>query len=92
MQLFELSIKNTERTVSVRELPVLRQAFVFAGTVVLTGVLLSIYVHSYFLALPLFVSGGLLFSGLSGYCPLVAVLHLLPGNRTSHQPLDNKVN
>lgn len=81
MQLFELSIKNTERTVSVRELPVLRQAFVFAGTVVLTGVLLSIFVHSYFLALPLFVSGGLLFSGLSGYCPLIAVLHLLPGNR-----------
>ena len=90
MRLFELSISNSQETVSIRQLPVLRQAFVFAGTVVLAGVLLSIFVHQYFLVLPLFVSGGLLFSGLSGYCPLIAILHLLPGNRTAHQSLDNK--
>ena len=81
MRLFALSINNSKETVSIRQLPVLRQAFVFAGTVVLAGVLLSIFVHQYFLALPLLVSGGLLFSGLSGYCPLVAILNLLPGNR-----------
>ena len=83
MKLFELSVNNSNVTVSVRNLPVLRQAFVFAGTVVLVGVLLSIFVHQYFLALPLFVSGGLLFSGFSGYCPLVAILNLLPLNKNS---------
>ena len=80
MSLFDLTTKNNGR-VQLDQIPVLRQAFVVAGTLVMLGMLLAYIVHPYFLALPILVGGGLLFSGLVGICPMVAFLNMLPWNK-----------
>ena len=81
MSRFDLKTKNNER-IPLNQIPVLRQAFVVAGTLVILGMVLAYVAHLYFLALPVLVGGGLLFSGLVGICPMVAVLNLLPWNRS----------
>lgn len=45
-----------------------------AGLVVLAGVLLGHFVHSYWLVLPAFVGLNLAQSGLTKFCPLAFVL------------------
>lgn len=61
-------------------LSILRQVRLSAGSLVLIGTLLAIFIHPYFLALPLFISGGLIFSGLTGKCGLAWVLLRMPWN------------
>lgn len=80
MSLFDLTTKNNGR-VQLDQIPVLRQAFVVAGTLVILGMVLAYIVHPYFLGLPILVGGGLLFSGLVGICPMVAFLNMLPWNK-----------
>lgn len=60
--------------------PVFRQAFVFASTLILTGVILGVTVNLWFLALSGLVGVGLLISGLIGICPSAILFTYLPWN------------
>ncbi|MBP7056371.1 MAG: MBL fold metallo-hydrolase [Candidatus Omnitrophica bacterium] len=58
-----------------------RQVRIAAGSFVLAGLLLSWFVHPYFIAIPLFVSCGLIYSGITDNCMMAMVLMKLPYNR-----------
>lgn len=58
-----------------------RQVMIVAGSLVLTGVLLSAFLKAEWLWLSGFVGAGLLFAGISGSCMLKKALMALPFNR-----------
>ena len=58
-----------------------RQVMIVAGSLVLIGSLLSIFVNYNFIALPLFVGAGLAFAGLSGWCGMAILLNKMPWNK-----------
>ncbi len=62
-------------------LPLMRQVFIGAGTLILSGVLLTHYAHYYFILLPLFVAIGLLVSGVTGWCGMAMLLSRMPWNK-----------
>lgn len=62
-------------------LPIMRQVFIGAGGLVLTGVLLTHFVDYNFIFLPLFVSLGLLLSGVTGWCGMAILLSKMPWNK-----------
>lgn len=62
-------------------LPVMRQVFIGAGGLVLGGVLLTHVVNYNFILVPLFVSLGLLVSGVTGWCGMALILSKMPWNR-----------
>ena len=57
-----------------------RQVRIAAGSLVFLGTLGGIVIHPAFLAVPLFVGGGLVFAGLTGFCGLGELLKKLPWN------------
>lgn len=57
-----------------------RQTQIAAGSIVLAGTLLGVFVNAGFLLVPAFVGSGLIFAGLSGTCGLAWVLAKLPWN------------
>lgn len=64
-------------------LPIMRQVQIFAGALVVLGVILS-YIFSYFFSLiSLFVGAGLMFSGITGTCGMATLLMKLPYNKHS---------
>ena len=62
-------------------LPIMRQVFIGAGSLVLLGLVLSYFSSSYFLLIPLFVSLGLLVSGITGWCGMALLLANMPWNK-----------
>jgi len=58
-----------------------RQVMIAAGTLVLTGTLLSLIASPLWIALAMFVGAGLTFAGISGFCGMARVLALMPWNR-----------
>lgn len=58
-----------------------RQVMIVAGLFVFVGSLLSIYVNSAYIYIPIFVGGGLMFAGITGWCGLVFLLSKMPWNR-----------
>ena len=62
-------------------LPVMRQVFIIAGGLVLGGLGLTHFVHYSFILVPLFVSVGLLLSGLTGWCGMAMLLSRMPWNK-----------
>jgi rhodanese-related sulfurtransferase len=58
-----------------------RQVRFTAGLLVLTGVLLSIFVHPYFVGLAGFVGAGLTFAGATDWCGMGLLLAKMPWNR-----------
>lgn len=58
-----------------------RQVRVIAGSLVLLGTLLSLTVHQGFVVIPLFVSCGLIFAGLTNNCLMGMLLMKLPYNK-----------
>lgn len=62
-------------------LPVMRQVFIGAGCLVLGGILLAHFVDYTFILLPLFVSFGLILSGVTGWCGLALLLSKMPWNK-----------
>lgn len=60
-----------------------RQVQIAAGMLILTGLLLAWLVSPLFIALSAFVSTGLVFAGISGWCGMARVLGLMPWNRLS---------
>ena len=57
-----------------------RQVRIAAGSLVFLGTLCGVVIHPAFLAVPLFVGGGLVFAGLTGFCGLGELLKKLPWN------------
>lgn len=62
-------------------LPIMRQVFIGAGGLVLAGVFLTHFVNYNFILLPLFVSLGLLVSGITGWCGMAILLSKMPWNK-----------
>lgn len=58
-----------------------RQVRITAGVFILSGILLSWLAHPYFIAIPLFVSCGLIYSGITDNCMMAVLLMKLPYNR-----------
>lgn len=61
-------------------LPLMRQVQIAAGLLVLAGVLLGAYVAPVFYGLAGFVGAGLMFAGVTGFCPMANMLLLMPWN------------
>jgi rhodanese-related sulfurtransferase len=57
-----------------------RQVRIAAGSLVLVGVLLAIFVHPYFIGLSAFVGAGLIFAGITDWCGMGLLLAKLPWN------------
>jgi len=62
-------------------LPIMRQVFIGAGILALLGLVLTHYVNYGFIFLPLFVSLGLLLSGVTGWCGMALLLSKMPWNK-----------
>ncbi len=58
-----------------------RQVQIGAGSLAFIGTLLGLAVSPWFFAVPLFVGGGLLTAGLTGYCGMAMLLMRAPWNR-----------
>lgn len=58
-----------------------RQVRIAAGALVLTGVLLSYFVHAYFIGLSAFVGAGLVFAGITDWCGMGILLGKAPWNQ-----------
>lgn len=61
---------------------IMRQVQIAAGSLVLLGMLLGYFVHPTFYLISLFIGGGLLFAGLSGWCGMAKLLALMPWNKS----------
>jgi len=57
-----------------------RQVRIAAGSLVLIGVLLAIFVHPYFIGLSTFVGAGLVFAGITDWCGMGLLLAKAPWN------------
>ncbi len=64
-------------------LEIMRQVQIVAGSLVLLGVVLGIWVAPAFLGLSAFVGAGLAFAGISGWCGMARLLTFMPWNRPS---------
>ncbi|TAJ38181.1 MAG: DUF2892 domain-containing protein [Reyranella sp.] len=60
---------------------IMRQVQITAGSLVVLGVALGIWIAPAFLALSAFVGAGLVFAGVSGWCGMARLLGLMPWNR-----------
>lgn len=58
-----------------------RQVRFVAGLLVLTGFILSVLVHPYFIGLSVFVGAGLTFAALTNTCTMGMILMKMPWNR-----------
>lgn len=64
-------------------LEMMRQVQIGAGSLILIGAALGLFVHPAFWALSAFVGVGLLVAGLTGFCGMARVLAVMPWNRTA---------
>jgi len=64
-------------------IPLDRQMRTFAGLMIFAGSLLALLINPAFVWIPLFMGGGLMFSGISGLCPMSNVIARMPWNRGS---------
>ena len=64
-----------------------RQVRFVAGLMILTGVLLAILVHPYFVGISAFVGAGLVFAAVTNTCTMGMILLKMPWNRTSTEPV-----
>ena len=62
-----------------------RQVRIIAGSIVLSGIILSLFVSGYFIAIPIFVSCGLIFAGLTDTCLMGMLLMKLPYNKKAYK-------
>lgn len=75
-------------TVTDRRQPIelARQVQIGAGGLALLGTVLGLSVSPWFFAVPLFVGGGLLLAGLTGFCGMAVLLQSAPWNRAADVP------
>jgi rhodanese-related sulfurtransferase len=60
---------------------IMRQVQITAGSLVLLGIVLAVFVHPWFAALSAFVGLGLTQAGISGNCAMATILKHMPWNR-----------
>jgi len=77
----EINVLPENDKVLLKNIPVLRQSFVIASILILLGVALGYFVDDRWLFLPVMVSGGLMFSGVVGWCPMAWMLGKMPWNK-----------
>jgi hypothetical protein len=58
-----------------------RQVRIAAGSLVFTGVMLSVFVHPYFIGLSGFVGAGLVFAGVTDTCAMGMMIAKMPWNQ-----------
>lgn len=58
-----------------------RQVRIIAGSLILSGILLSIFVNPWFLGISIFISSGLIFAGVTDNCMMGILLMKLPYNK-----------
>ncbi len=75
----ELPVERRGRNV----LPLDRQMRTVAGSFIFLGALLALTVNPAFVLIPLFMGGGLVFSGITGICPMTNVIAKMPWNQAS---------
>jgi len=63
-----------------------RQVQIAAGSLAFFGTLLGLLVSPWFFAVPLFVGGGLMNAGITGFCGMARLLVYMPWNRASYRP------
>lgn len=76
-----VSTKMADGTTVKGPISLERQMRIVAGAIAGAGLLLGIYVNPYFFAIPLFVSGGLIFAGVTDRCGMALLLTKAPWNR-----------
>ncbi len=64
----------------VQRMPIMQQTLLVAGSLILTGYVLSL-MNPNFIYLSVFVGAGLTFAGLTGWCGMSQVLSRMPWNR-----------
>lgn len=62
-------------------LPLMRQVQIGAGSLILTGTLLSLTVHPGWIGLAMFAGAGLFVAGTTGFCGMAIILEKMPWNR-----------
>ena len=62
---------------------IMRQVQITAGSLVLLGIALGVYVSPMWFALSAFIGAGLVFSGVSGSCAMAKALKVLPWNQSA---------
>lgn len=67
-------------------LPIMRQVQLGAGLMILTGTLLSLFVHPAWIAMAIFVGAGLTVAGATGFCGMAVLLGKMPWNRPTDAP------
>lgn len=71
-----LPVVRGRKTISLE-----RQVRIAAGTLSLTGAILSLTVHPYFAGIPAFVGAGLFFAGVTDTCGMALILARMPWNQ-----------
>ena len=66
---------------SSQPLEIMRQVQITAGTLVLAGLLLGLFISPAFFGVSAFVGTGLAFAGITGWCGMARVLSFMPWNR-----------
>jgi rhodanese-related sulfurtransferase len=60
---------------------IMRQVQIAAGSLVVLGVLLALFVSPWFMALSAFVGAGLMVAGITGFCSMANLMAFMPWNR-----------
>jgi rhodanese-related sulfurtransferase len=63
-----------------------RQVRIAAGTLVLVGAALGLFVHPYWIGLAAFVGAGLIFAGVTDTCGMAMLLARMPWNQVKSEP------
>lgn len=76
-------IRQGKAVIELRKpgLPIMRQVQLIAGTLVVSGVLLSLFINPSFIYLSAFVGAGLMTAGATGFCGMALLLNQMPWNR-----------
>jgi rhodanese-related sulfurtransferase len=70
-----------------KPIPLVRQALIVAGSMVLLGLLLARFVSPWFLLLDLMLGCGMVFAGTTGLCPMAWLVSKMPWNGPVACPL-----
>ncbi len=81
IEAWKASGRSVIKPASAPRIDVMRQVQITAGGLVLLGVVLGVFVNSWFLAISAFVGCGLMFAGLSGWCGMAKLLARMPWNK-----------
>ena len=66
---------------------IMRQVQIVAGSLVVLGVVLGLWIAPSFFAVSAFVGAGLVFAGSTGWCGMAKLLALMPWNRSVRKAL-----